>query len=62
MTVTLLTASGTWAPWDIGYPADIARAVTPGEWDPIWAELQGLELEQRVRLEEAQHHALRHEE
>ncbi len=49
MTVTLLTASGTWAPWDIGYPADIARAVTPGEWDPIWAELQGLELEQKYR-------------
>lgn len=40
MTITVLTAAGTWAPWDIGYPADIGRALA-SEWDPVMAELMG---------------------
>lgn len=40
MTITVLTAAGTWAPWDFGYPADIGRALD-GEWDPVLAELMG---------------------
>lgn len=40
MTVTVLTASGTWAPPDVGYPADTARALV-SEWDWVQAELMG---------------------
>lgn len=49
MTATLLTAAGTWAGWDMGYPADIARAVIPGEWDALAAELDGEEFRQKYR-------------
>lgn len=40
MTITVATAAGTWAPWDIGYPADVGRALDT-EWDPVLAELMG---------------------
>ncbi|MGE2733866.1 hypothetical protein [Mycolicibacterium vaccae] len=40
MTIRLLTAAGTWAPWMVGYPADIGRAIG-GEWEPVLAEVLG---------------------
>lgn len=40
MTIRILTAAGTWAPWMVGYPADVGRALT-SEWDAVFAELLG---------------------
>jgi hypothetical protein len=40
VTIAVLTAAGTWAPWHVGYPADVARGVT-SEWDIIQAEILG---------------------
>lgn len=35
--ITVLTAAGTWAPWDVGYPADTARGLDTERfrWQPI---------------------------
>lgn len=40
MTIRILTAAGTWAPWGVGYPADVGRALHT-EWDAVFAELMG---------------------
>lgn len=42
MTVTILTAAGTWSSWDAGYPADVARTLT-SDFDDIHAEVFGLD-------------------
>lgn len=40
MTITVLTAAGTWADMFTGYPADTARGIT-SEWDEVQAEIFG---------------------
>jgi hypothetical protein len=40
VTITVLTAAGTWAPPDVGYPADTARGLV-NEWDTVQAEIMG---------------------
>lgn len=41
MTRTLFTSGGTWSFWDQGFQADVGRALAPGEWDQVTAEVFG---------------------